>query len=157
MAIKLVDTTTLDSGLTSIANAIRTKSGGSGSLTFPTGFVSEIGNIAGSSGGSSLVSLSEFTAVSSVSNMADALNLLFPDRETYSRYFCFLYGKQEANYAPNQLICFFVYVGSSTTSMAGGGVRYRNNSYVGLGNVASNYDATIEIGDTYLIGEVLSS
>lgn len=31
--------------LTSVANAIRTKSGGSGQLAFPAGFVSEIGNI----------------------------------------------------------------------------------------------------------------
>ena len=42
---KLVDSTQLDSDLTSVANAIRTKSGGSGQLAFPSGFVSEIGNI----------------------------------------------------------------------------------------------------------------
>lgn len=33
--------------LTSVANAIRAKSGGSGQLAFPAGFVSEIGNISG--------------------------------------------------------------------------------------------------------------
>ena len=49
---KLVDSTQLDSDLTSVANAIRTKSGGSGQLAFPSGFVSEIGNIP-SGGGSS--------------------------------------------------------------------------------------------------------
>lgn len=42
---KLVDSTQLDSDLTSVANAIRAKSGGSGQLAFPAGFVSEIGNI----------------------------------------------------------------------------------------------------------------
>lgn len=42
---KLVDSTQLDADLTSVANAIRAKSGGSGSLAFPAGFVSEIGNI----------------------------------------------------------------------------------------------------------------
>ena len=42
---KLVDSTQLDSDLTSVANAIRAKSGGSGQLAFPSGFVSEIGNI----------------------------------------------------------------------------------------------------------------
>lgn len=47
---KLVDSTQLDADLTSVANAIRAKSGGSGSLAFPSGFVSEIGNIP--SGGS---------------------------------------------------------------------------------------------------------
>ena len=39
---KLVDSTQLDSDLTSVANAIRAKSGGSSQLAFPTGFVSEI-------------------------------------------------------------------------------------------------------------------
>lgn len=39
---KLVDSTQLDSDLTSVANAIRAKSGGSSSLAFPAGFVSEI-------------------------------------------------------------------------------------------------------------------
>ena len=46
---KLVDSAQLDNNLTSVANAIRAKSGGTGPLTFPAGFVSEIGNI--SSGG----------------------------------------------------------------------------------------------------------
>jgi hypothetical protein len=45
MAIEYVDATQLDSDLTSVANAIRAKSGGSGQLAFPAGFVSEIGNI----------------------------------------------------------------------------------------------------------------
>ncbi len=42
---KLVDSTQLDSDLASVADAIRAKSGGSGQLAFPAGFVSEIGNI----------------------------------------------------------------------------------------------------------------
>ncbi len=48
---KLVDSTQLDSDLTSVANAIRAKSGGSGQLAFPAGFVSEIGNIPSGGGG----------------------------------------------------------------------------------------------------------
>ncbi len=47
---KIVDSTQLDSDLTSVANAIRAKSGGSAQLAFPAGFVSEIWNIP--SGGS---------------------------------------------------------------------------------------------------------
>ena len=39
---KLVDSTQLDSGLTSVANAIRAKSGGSSQLAFPAGFVSAV-------------------------------------------------------------------------------------------------------------------
>ena len=37
--------------LTSVANAIRAKSGGSGQLAFPSGFVSELGNIPSGGGG----------------------------------------------------------------------------------------------------------
>ena len=49
---KLVDSTQLDSDLTAVANAIRTKTGGSGQLSFPSGFVSGIGGINGGGGGS---------------------------------------------------------------------------------------------------------
>lgn len=49
---KLVDSTQLDSGLTSVADAIRAKSGGSSQLAFPAGFVSEIQAIPSGGGGS---------------------------------------------------------------------------------------------------------
>ena len=52
---KLVDSAQLDSDLGDIADAIRAKSGGSSSLAFPAGFVSEIGTISG--GGGSLPSV----------------------------------------------------------------------------------------------------
>lgn len=42
---KLVDSTQLNNNLTSVANAIRAKSGGSSQLAFPAGFVNEIGSI----------------------------------------------------------------------------------------------------------------
>lgn len=48
---KLVDSAQLDSDLEDIADAIRAKSGGSSPLAFPSGFISEIGNIP-SGGGS---------------------------------------------------------------------------------------------------------
>ena len=47
---KLVDSTQLDSDLTSVANAIRTKGGTSASLAFPSGFVSAINAISGGGG-----------------------------------------------------------------------------------------------------------
>ena len=50
-ADKLVDSTQLDTDLTSVANAIRTKGGTTASLAFPAGFVSAINAISG--GGSS--------------------------------------------------------------------------------------------------------
>lgn len=42
---KLVDSTQLNTDLTSVANAIRTKSGGSSQLAFPSGFVSAVNGI----------------------------------------------------------------------------------------------------------------
>lgn len=48
---KVVDSGALDTGLTSIANKIRSRSGGSNQLLFPTGFVSEIDNIPQGGGG----------------------------------------------------------------------------------------------------------
>lgn len=51
---KLVDSTQLDSDLTSVANAIRTKGGTSASLAFPAGFVSAIAAIPSGGGGISI-------------------------------------------------------------------------------------------------------
>lgn len=48
---KLVDSTQLDSDLTSVANAIRTKGGTSAQLAFPAEFVSAIEAISGGGGG----------------------------------------------------------------------------------------------------------
>ena len=62
---KLVDSSQLDADLTSVANAIRAKSGGSGQLAFPAGFVSEIGNISGG-GGSSAFELVDTIVVQNV-------------------------------------------------------------------------------------------
>lgn len=56
-ADKLVDSTQLDSDLTSVANAIRTKGGTSASLIFPSDFVSAINAISGG-GGSTLITKS---------------------------------------------------------------------------------------------------
>lgn len=58
---KLVDSSQLDSNLVSVANAIRAKSGGSGTLAFPAGFVSEIGNIP-TGGGADLSDLEVYIA-----------------------------------------------------------------------------------------------
>lgn len=54
---KLVNSTQLDTNLTSVANAIRTKGGTSASLTFPSDFVSAINAISGG-GGSTLIAKS---------------------------------------------------------------------------------------------------
>lgn len=60
-ADKLVDSTQLNTDLTSVANAIRTKGGTSASLAFPSGFVSAIAAIP-SGGGTNLASLEIYVA-----------------------------------------------------------------------------------------------
>lgn len=57
---KLVDSGQLDSDLTSVANAIRAKSGGSSQLAFPSEFVSEIQSIV-AGGGLTLLKSGTFT------------------------------------------------------------------------------------------------
>ena len=61
---KMVDSTQLDSDLTSVANAIRAKSGGSGQLAFPSGFVSEIGNIPSGGPTETLLNSGDYTVSS---------------------------------------------------------------------------------------------
>ena len=56
---KLVDSSQLNSDLTSIANAIRTKGGTSAQLAFPSGFVSAVEAIP--SGGGSSVKYTRYT------------------------------------------------------------------------------------------------
>lgn len=59
---KIVDGTALDNNLTSVANAIRTKGGTSGSLSFPSGFVSAI-NALGGGGGASFKKVGSITGM----------------------------------------------------------------------------------------------
>lgn len=56
---KLVDSTQLDSDLTSVANAIRTKGGTSAQLAFPSGFVTAIGNIPTGGGNDFVITITE--------------------------------------------------------------------------------------------------
>jgi hypothetical protein len=65
-ADKLVDSTQLDSDLTSVANAIRAKSGGSSQLAFPAGFVSEIQAIPSGGGVTPLVASGTYTGAGTI-------------------------------------------------------------------------------------------
>lgn len=76
---KLVDSTQLDSDLTSVANAIRAKSGGSGQLAFPAGFVSEIGNIPSGGSTPTVTGLSATYTQSGAVDVTDDLSVLIPD------------------------------------------------------------------------------
>ena len=73
---KLVDSTQLDTDLTAVANAIRTKGGTSAQLAFPTGFVSAVEAIpAGGGGGYSIADL----ASGAPSGEIDITGLSFSD------------------------------------------------------------------------------
>lgn len=72
---KLVDSTQLDSDLTSVANAIRTKGGTSASLAFPADFVSAINAISG--GGGDIDALIDNTIQTVTSNVTSIRNSAF--------------------------------------------------------------------------------
>lgn len=73
---KLVDSTQLDSDLTSVANAIRAKSGGSSQLAFPAGFVSEIQSIvAGGGANERLLASGTYTVTAAQSSITIATNV----------------------------------------------------------------------------------
>ena len=80
---KLVDSTQLDTDLTSVANAIRAKSGGSSQLAFPAGFVSEIGNIPTGGGGGAFQVLETITVPANTR----AVNIDFTDYLSYDVFF----------------------------------------------------------------------
>lgn len=118
---KLVDSTQLNSDLTSVANAIRAKSGGSSQLTFPAGFVSEIGNIP--SGGGALET-GEVTIASDTDTFTAYVSQL------YNR-FCVIRGndKDDWTYASTNKSVVFCYGDAnkytySDTNNTGGGVSF---------------------------------
>ena len=83
---KLVDSTQLDSDLTSVANAIRAKSGGSSQLAFPAGFVSEIQAIPSGGGGpqweligAKTIALPEYTSTTTAEETDTGINIQSTD------------------------------------------------------------------------------
>lgn len=133
--------------LTSVANAIRAKSGGSGQLAFPAGFVSEIGAIP--SGGSDWT---EFTAAAAAANAQDCMTMLFPNREAGKRHFAYLINKSEGDYINYQLLCV-AHLGIGTL---GGGVRRKDGANNSFSQLTASASAKIAIGDTYMVCENMS-
>lgn len=74
---KLVDSTVLDSALSSVADAIRAKGGTSGSLAFPTGFVSAINDIpTGGGGGGTLNVTTMSSSVTTINAVLEGITKL---------------------------------------------------------------------------------
>lgn len=150
---KLVDSTQLDSDLTSVANAIRAKGGTSASLAFPADFVSEIGNIP--SGGGGGLSWIDYTATSQTNNVPALLAVVFPnDSANYDNYYVGkLVDKQTADYVDFQLVNFMTV---RKNGESGGGRRYRTtNSQVGnFTPVNASWTAIVKVGDKVKLTKV---
>jgi hypothetical protein len=81
---KLVDSTQLDTGLTAVANAIRTKGGTSAQLAFPAGFVSAVEAIETGGGEKQYGLITEIDITSAVSEIRYTLpDLVLSDHLLY--------------------------------------------------------------------------
>lgn len=81
---KLVDSTQLDANLTSVADAIREKTGDTAKLSFPSGFVDAIGGISGDGG---KIASGEVT----VQRSSASLNIYCDQANTYKYLAVWLY------------------------------------------------------------------
>lgn len=142
---KLVDSTQLDSDLTSVANAIRAKSGGSSQLAFPAGFVSEIQAIP-SGGGTELQS--DFFVIrketitagaNSVTNTQNHYNYLAGAKSIPGTVFAFSIHKKDS-YVYNE-----IGVGSAMGGTLKRCYRYRNG-WSQTNYNESQYDAKLVEG-----------
>lgn len=136
---KLVDSSQLNSDLTSVANAIRTKGGTSAQLAFPAGFVSAIEAIP-TGGGSSVppwITNTETITIgaNNITNMADAKNY-FSSYEPYA--FVFLKTTPDTY---NQAVGIF----GLTANV---GLRHRNGT-IGTVSCATSYDGKLIEGTQY--------
>lgn len=124
---KLVDSAQLDADLTSVADAIREKSGTSAALTFPAGFVSAVGAIE-TGGGNPLTELAEIHVSSNVRSVA-----VTPDSSWFD--YDFLIIRYDISLTGSDWIY------ASKTNTSGGG--YTDSSvteykYIGIANIINN-------------------
>lgn len=159
---KLVDSAQLESDLTSVADAIRAKTGGTADLQFPADFVSEIGSISGG-GGSSITLDSDYITLraaivtvgtNSVSNSVQVMPYLlgladFPTSDY--KAICYSVVDNTSYTLNNMAICEDITV--RFDSGASGNAkfyRYRNGAVSQIAYGAS-YDAKLKSGDKYLV------
>ena len=150
---KVVDSSVLDSGLKSIADAIRAKGGTSENLVFPTGMAAAVSAIQTGGGGGA----SEVVLVSDCSNASQVYNLFRPmcDEDAECNVFAYK-GDASTLGINNKLVYLFLHKhspdagGSSYGTTAGAYVRYRNSAYSNECNVTNAYDLRVSAGDTYI-------
>lgn len=154
---KLVDSTQLDSDLTSVANAIRAKSGGSSQLAFPSGFVSEIGNIPSGGGSSDTIDSDyiklEYAIVTiganSVANATQVIPYLLglADFSTTDALHAWCSVIDHNGWIQNQYVCTNI---NNSLDSSRKFYRYRNNA-ISSTQEGVSYDAKLNPGDKYLV------
>lgn len=164
---KLVDSTQLDTDLTSVANAIRAKSGGSSQLAFPAGFVSEIQAIPSGGGSTSGEIDSDYGTLSyaivtvgsnSVANAFQVYDYLLglAGFSTTGYKHAWYSVIDHGSWIANEAICTDLSQNalrdSSLASGSNNGKFYRyKNGAISSTAVNSSYDAKLKSGDKYLI------
>lgn len=137
---KLVDSTQLESDLTSVANAIRAKTGGTADLAFPADFVSEIGSISGG-GGLDWADVTEITiGANTVRNTSDV-----------SAYFSnYTYNYLVLTTAPTTENQIVVGVRLAQSGAMDHVLRYRGGS-IGGAIIQGSYDGVLVEGTKYCL------
>lgn len=140
---KLVDSTQLDSDLTSVANAIRAKSGGSSSLAFPAGFVSEIQAIPGGGG----MTLGWASSVTEVTIGANSVTKTAGVNNYFSGYtYAFLFLKDSVTRSRQ---CIGGYCGTTRGTMTS---CWRDqDGFFKACSVDNSYDCYLVEGSTYYL------
>lgn len=116
---KLVDSTQLNSDLTSVANAIRTKGGTSADLVFPSGFISAVDAIP--SGGGSPIQLLETLTVEEDSR---SVNIVTTSFNSYDFYFCLIDATLTAS--------DWLYIVKNGDSTSGGSYQQASQNHHGI-------------------------
>lgn len=145
---KLVDSTQLDSDLTSVANAIRTKGGTSAQLAFPAGFVSAIGDI--QTGGTVSVewaNVSEITIGANTISKSSEVASYF-DPSTYGNQSIFIL--ESALTTQNQCVYFANIYDTSGANTQNHITRYKDGQIRSTA-VGTNYDCVLVEGTKYLV------
>jgi len=158
---KLVDSAQLDSDLTSVANAIRTKGGTSAQLAFPADFITAINAISG--GGmpdSGSITCGSFTAnwalvtvgsgngITSTQGLLNYLRTAVGLTSSFSSLMFFY----SCTALPASPVTNFV-SGRNATYVSGSSTqayRYKNGSYTSV-QISSSYDASIPVGTQYRV------
>lgn len=147
---KLVDSTQLDSDLTSVANAIRTKGGTSAQLAFPSDFVSAINAIPTGGGTDVTVASSKSGGQACCAALLNAVNAT--TGKTYV-----INAKTLAAPSTSQLFkAFYIALSSLSSSTCNGyGCYIRNNTSGIAASIAwGGAQGTIAAGDVYTVTEL---